>query len=57
MVYLRIPFLTFMNYEDPYIAEGVLHNLCPCFDVVVVQLGDILKTKNKYVEVVAVTER
>ena len=31
---LPIPFLTFVNYEGRYFAEGFLHNLCQCFDIV-----------------------
>ena len=31
---LLLPFLTLMNCEGSYLAEGFLHNLCPCFDIV-----------------------
>ena len=45
--------LTFVNYEGPSLAERFLHNLCPCFDVVFVQLGVITRTRNNFVEIVA----
>ena len=28
------PFLTSVNYEDPYLTEEFIHILCPCFDIV-----------------------
>ena len=37
-------------------AEGFLLNLRPCFDIVFAQLGIIPRTKNKFVEIVAVAE-
>ena len=45
-----------LNYKGPYIAEGFLNNLCPCFDVAFAQLGVILRTRNKFVETVAFAE-
>ena len=45
-----------MNYESAYFAEGFLSNLCPCFDIPFAQLGVIPRTRNKFVEIVAVTE-
>ena len=51
-----LPFLTFVNYEGPYLAEGLLHNLCPCFDIAFAQLGVIPRTRNKFVEILAVAE-
>ena len=39
------------------IAEGFLHNLCLCFDIVFGQLRAITRTRNKFVEIVAVSER
>ena len=46
-----------MNFEGPYLAEGFIHNLCPCFDIVFAQLEVITRTRNKFVETVAVSER
>ena len=46
-----------MNCEDPYLAEGFLHNLCLCFDIVVAQLKVITRIRNEFVETVAVAER
>ena len=45
-----------MNYEGLYFAERFLLNLLPCFDIAFAQLGIIPKTKNKFVEIVAVAE-
>ena len=36
--------------------EGFIHNLCPSFDIPFAQLGLILRTRNKFVEIVAVAE-
>ena len=44
-----------MNCEGPY--RGFLHNLCPCFDIVLAQLGVIPRARNRFVEIVAVAER
>ena len=49
--------MTFVNYEGPYIAEGFLRNLCPCFDIAFAKLGVISRTRNKFIETVAVAER
>ena len=46
-----------MNCEGPYLEEGFLHNLCPCFDIVFAQLGVITRTRNKFVEILATPER
>ena len=46
-----------MNFEGPYIGEEFLPNLCPHFDIVFAQLGDIPRTRSKFVELVAVSER
>ena len=51
-----VPFLTFLNSEGPYLAEGSHHNLCPCFDIVFVQLGDIPRTRSMFAEIVAAAE-
>ena len=51
-----LPFLTFVKYEGTCYAEGFLHNLCPYFDISLAQLGVIPRTKNKFVEIVAVAE-
>ena len=51
-----LTFLTFVNYEGPYFAEGFLLNLRPCFDIAFAQLGVIPRTKNKFVEILAVEE-
>ena len=45
-----------MNYEGPYFVEGFLLNLRPCFDIAFAQLGVIPRTKNKFVDIVAVAE-
>ena len=52
-----LPFLTFVNCEGPYLTEGFLHNLWPCFDIVFVPLGVITRTNNNIVEIVAASER
>ena len=52
-----LPFLTFVNCEGSFLAEGILHNLCPCFDIAFVQLGVITRTRNKFFEIVAASER
>ena len=44
-----LPSLTSVNYEGAYLAEGFLHNLCPCFDIAFAQLGVIPKIRNKFV--------
>ena len=51
-----LTFLTFVNYEGPYFAEGFLLNLRPCFDIAFAQLGVIPRTKYKFVEILAVEE-
>ena len=51
-----LTFLTFVNFEGPYFAEGFLLNLRPCFDIAFAQLGVIPSTKNKLVKIVAVAE-
>ena len=45
-----------MNYEGPYFAEGFLLKLYPCFDIALAELGVIPRTRNKFVEIVAVAE-
>ena len=45
-----------MKYEDPYFAEGFLLNLRPYFDITFAQLEFILRTKKKFVEIVAAVE-
>ena len=51
-----LDFLTFVKYEGPYFAEGFLLNLCPSFDLAFAQLGVILRTRNKFVAIVAAAE-
>ena len=51
-----LTFLTFVNYEGLYFAEGFLLNFRPCFDIAFAQLGNIPRTKNTFVEIVVVTE-
>ena len=51
-----LPFLTFVNCEGLYLAEGFLHNFCPCFDIVFAPLGLITRTSNKIVEIVVTSE-
>ena len=52
-----LPFLTFVNCEGPYLAEGFLHNLRLCFNIVFPQLGVITRKRNKFVEIVVASER
>ena len=40
-----------------FLTKGLPHNIGPCFDIVFVQLGVIPRTRNKFVEIVAVAER
>ena len=47
----------FVNSEVPYLAEGFLHDLCPCFNIVFAQLRVISRTRNKFVEIVTIAER
>ena len=49
------PFLTLGNCEGPYFAQGFLHNLCQCFDIVFAPLGVMPRT-NKIVEIAAASE-
>ena len=53
---MLLPFLTFVNYESPYLTEGFLHNPCPCFDIPFARLGVIQIRRNKFAEIVAVAE-
>ena len=46
-----------MNCEGPYFAKMFFQNFCPCFDIVFPQLEIIPRTRNKFVEIVAVAER
>ena len=46
-----------MNSEGPYLAEGFLHNPFPCFDIVFTKLEVMTRTRNKFVEIVAASER
>ena len=39
-----------------YLVEWFLYNLCRCFHIVLAQLGVIPRTRNKFVEIVAVAE-
>ena len=45
-----------MNYEGPYFVKGSLHKLCPCFDIVFAQTGVIPRTRNRFIEIVAVAK-
>ena len=38
------------------LTERLLHNICPCFDIVFAQLGVIPRARNKFVEIVAAAE-
>ena len=51
-----LPFLTFVNCEGPYLVEGFLRNLCPCFDIVFAPLGLITRTSNNIVEIAVTSE-
>ena len=46
-----------MNCEGLYFAKMFFQNFCPCFDIVFPQLEIIPRTRNKFVEIVAVAER
>ena len=39
------------------VNERLLHNIGRCYDIVFAQLGVIPRTRNKFVEIVAVAER
>ena len=52
-----LPFLTFVNCEGPYLVEGFLHNLCPCFAIVFAPLGLITRTSKNIVEIAVTSER
>ena len=45
-----------MNCEGPYLVEGFLHNLCPCFDIVFTPLELITRTSNNIVEIAVTSE-
>ena len=45
-----------MNYEGSYLAEGIVLNLRPCFDIAFAQLEVIPRTENTFAETVAVAE-
>ena len=51
-----LPFLTFVNCEGPYLAEGFLHDFCLCFDIVFAPIGLITTTSNKIVGIVVTSE-
>ena len=51
-----LSFLPFAKCEGPYLAEGFLHNFCPCFNIVSAPLGLITRTSNKIVEIVVTSE-
>ena len=44
-----------MNCEGPYLVEGFLHNLCPCFNTAFIRT--IIRTRNKFIEIAAASER
>ena len=46
-------YLSQLNYEGLYFAEGFLHNR-PCFDIAFAQSGVIPRTRNRFDEIVAV---
>ena len=48
--------MTSVNCEGRYLAEGLLHNLSPCFDIVFEPLGVITRTNKKIVEIVSASE-
>ena len=54
---VQLPFLSYMNCKGPYLVKGFLYNFYPFFDSAFTQLGVITKTSNKFVEIVAFTER
>ena len=51
-----LPFLTFVNCEGLHLAEGFLHNFCPCFYIVFALLILITRTSYKIVEIVVTSE-
>ena len=38
------------------LSQGFLHNLCPCFDIAFAQLGATPRTRNRFDEIVTVSE-
>ena len=50
-----LSFLTFGNYESPYLAEGFFATFV-CFGIAFSQLGVVPRTRNKLDVIVAVTE-
>ena len=46
-----------MNFKNLYLGEGFLNDLCPCSILCLRNLGVIPRTKNRFVEIVAVAER
>ena len=48
--------MTSVNCEGPYLAEGLLHDFSPCFDIVFELLGVIRRTNKKIVEIVSASE-
>ena len=51
-----LPFLTFVNCEGPYLAEGSLRIFCPCFDIPFAPWWLITRTSNKIVEIVVTSD-
>ena len=49
-------FLNFRELRSPYFSKGFLRNLRPCFDTAFVKLRVIPRTKNRFVEILAVWE-
>ena len=49
-------FLNFRELRSPYFSKGFLCNLRPCFDIAFVKLRVIPRTKNRFVEILAVWE-
>ena len=49
-----LPFLTFVNCK--VLTETLLHNICPCFDIVFAQLGVIPEARDRFFELVAAAE-
>ena len=52
---LLLPFSTLVNCKAPY--QGLLHDLCLCFDIVFAQLVVIPRRRSKFIEIVAEVER
>ena len=56
-MFYKLPLPSLTSWIAKVLTEGLLHNIGPCFDIVFAQLKVIPRTRNKFVEIVAVAER